>query len=773
MVKNLLIVESPAKAKTIGKYLGKDFEVLSSIGHIRVIPKKPKNGKPAIDVDNDFKTQYEVDPDKRKTVSELKKAVKEAETVWLATDEDREGEAIAWHLCEVLKLDPAKTNRIVFHEITKDAITDAIKHPRTIDMNLVQAQQARQTLDHIVGFELSPVVWRKVPGGKSAGRVQSPALKLLVEREDEINNFKADYKYKVTADFTVENKTGIIKASLDKSFDDESTVLDLFDYLKKSDYKIANISTNPGYKNSGSPFTTSTLQQEANAKLNFSTKATMASAQRLYQSGKITYIRTDSVHLDEGAINSIKNYIVTNFGEKYSKPKQFRTTSLGAQEAHEAIRPTNIVSIKASDNVYDQKLYNLIRNHTIASQMAPAKIEKTAITIVADKATNKYSAKFIAKGEAIIFDGFLRAFGKGGDSTNALPKVSTNDILKFKDAIAKQTYSKAPARYTEGSLVKKMEDLGIGRPSTYATIITTLLDRGYVEKGRESTKTRESKTITLSNNKIAQNTEEEATEQTKGKLIPTDRGKLINSFLVNNFSIIDDYGFTAKIEKEFDQIATNSLKRSIMLKRFYGPFHKLITESANIDRKSVLKVRELGIDSKTKKPIFVRYAKYGPVFQLGEISDDSEKPKFAPLPKTKSIDEVTLEDAVKAFELPRLVGKTDAGDDIIAQIGPYGPYIKVKNLFVSIGKNDPHTIDLKTALQLYQEKLAANSNKIIKDFGKDIQVLRGRFGPYITDGKKNYKISKSEDPEKLTLEKAMEIINTKTATSRKYTSHKK
>ncbi len=751
MAKNLVIVESPAKAKTIEKYLGKDFHVLSSVGHIRSIAKKTKDGTPPIDVKNGFKTTYEVDPDKKKVITELKKAVKMAEDVWLATDEDREGEAIAWHLCEVLNLDPVKTKRIVFHEITKPAIEAAIKQPRFVDMNLVQAQQARQILDRIVGFELSPVVWKKVPGGKSAGRVQSPAVRLLVEREREIAKFESSYQFKVSALFQHEGET--FKAELPKRFDTEEQAREFLESLQGAQFSITDITTSPSTRNPGPPFTTSTLQQDANAKLGFGSKATMASAQKLYQDGKITYMRTDSVNLSGQAIAAAAHYIKEAFGEQYSQVRTFKTKSASAQEAHEAIRPTNMALEKASGNAYDQKLYDLIRRRTLASQMAPAKLEKTTIKI----AISTNSEVFEAKGEVIIFDGFLKVYGGSKKEADILPAVKSGDTPVLNEATAKQVFARPPARFTEGSLVKKLEELGIGRPSTYATIINTVQDRGYAVKGEGEGTPRDVIVLDLKDNAIEREVVQEKTGSDKGKLVPTPSGELIADFLQDHFDQIVDYDFTANVEEFFDKIAANKLDRNKMLEEFYKPFHQLITESGGIDRTEVAKAREIGTDPKTGKPVLSRFGRFGPMLQLGNGEGD-DKPQFAPMPAGKKIESITLEEALHAFKLPRLVGQTKDGQDIKANIGRFGPYIQIGKLFVSIKPLDPHEITLEQALELYDEKLKTEAEKNIADFGDGTRVLNGRYGPYLTDGKKNVKIPKGTDPKTITHEQAKEMI---------------
>ncbi len=807
MAKNLVIVESPAKAKTIEKYLGKDFHVLSSIGHIRSIVKKTKDGTPPIDVDNGFKTTYEVDPEKKKVITELKKAAKDAEQVWLATDEDREGEAIAWHLCEVLKLDPATTKRIVFHEITKGAIEEAVKTPRTVDMNLVQAQQARQILDRIVGFELSPVVWQKVPGGKSAGRVQSPAVRLLVEREREIEKFEGSFQFRVTAVFMHDGQE--VKAELPQRFDTEEAAQAFLESLQGATFTVTNIETSPSTRNPAAPFTTSTLQQGANSRLGFGSKATMSSAQKLYQDGKITYMRTDSVNLSGQAIASAKDFITSKYGSEYSQVRQFKTKASGAQEAHEAIRPTDMALERGSSNEYDQKLYDLIRRRTLASQMAPAKLEKTTVTI----AISTGNEAFQAKGEVILFDGFLKVYGTNKKEDDILPAMASGDTLQLSDASARQTFARPPARYTEGSLVKKLEELGIGRPSTYATIIDTVQTRGYVVRGDgegtprdvivlryapssgQADLSAESLTTSASSDATGDSDEmvgeirdlgnglirevvQEKTGADKGKLVPTPSGELIADFLGDHFEQVVDYDFTADVEKEFDQIADNKLGRNDMLSKFYGPFHKLITESGGIDRSKVGASRTVGTDPKTGKLITARFGRFGPMLQLGEALTDegdknAEKPKFAPLPAGAKIETVTLEQALEAFKLPRTVGQTKDGQDIKANVGRFGPYIQIGKLYVSIKPLDPRDITLEQALELYDAKLKAEAEKNIADFGDGVKVLNGRYGPYITDGKKNAKIPKDTDPKTITHEQAKTMLKEAPAAKGRFARRKK
>lgn len=752
MAKNLVIVESPAKAKTIEKYLGREFKVLSSVGHIRSIAKKTKDGTPPINTAVNFEAVYEVDPEKRKIIAELKKAVKAADTVWLATDEDREGEAIAWHLCETLKLDPKKTNRIVFHEITKSAIEEAVKNPRTIDMDLVQAQQARQILDRLVGFELSPVVWQKVPGGKSAGRVQSPAVRLIVEREREIATFEGSASFKVIAEFTASDGA-ILKAELPKRFDAEAEAKAFLESLINATFTIGDISTSPSTRNPGAPFTTSTLQQEANSRLGFSAQATMASAQKLYQAGKITYMRTDSVSLSSQALGQMTDFIKKEYGEQYHQYRTFKSKSANAQEAHEAIRPTDISVLQASSDEYDQKLYDLIRRRTLASQMAPAKLEKTTVTI----GISTGSERFEAKGEVVLFDGFLKVYGTSQKEADILPRLSVNEMLQLASAQARQVFARPPARYTEGSLVKKLEDLGIGRPSTYATIISTVLARGYVEKGQGEGTSRDVIVLSLDNNQIAREVVQEKTGSDRGKLIPTASGQVISDFLTDYFDKVVDYGFTATVEEDFDKIATGKMDRNDMLREFYTPFHELIEKSGGIKRSDVAQARELGVDPKTNKPVYARFGRFGPMLQLGNQEDD-EKPTFAPMAAGKTVDTVTIEEALEMFKLPRVVGTTEDGQEIKANIGRFGPYIQVGKTFVSIKPLDPHDITEEQAREKYAEKLQKDAEKNIADFG-NIKVLNGRFGPYVTDGIKNAKIPKGVDPKTLDKAAAKELLN--------------
>lgn len=745
-MKNLVIVESPAKAKTISSYLGKDFTVLSSVGHIRNIAKKSKTLPHPVDPEADFKIIYEVDSTKKKTIAELKKAVKEANEVWLATDEDREGEAIAWHLCEVLKLNPKTTKRITFHEITKEAIQKAVASPRTIDMDLVLAQQARQALDWLVGFELSPVVWKKVPGGKSAGRVQSPAVRLLVEKETEIEKFQTSSDFKIRAILTKAKQR--VVAELTNRAKDETEAQEVLKQLITDSFVVTDISKTPSSRQPSAPFTTSTLQQEANRKLGYSAKTTMATAQKLYQTGKITYMRTDSTNLSVQASSQIAGYITKIFGKDYLQIRHYKTKNTTAQEAHEAIRPTDINKEVVSKNDFEQKLYNLIRQRTLASQMAGAKIEKTKITFqaVRDKIILE------AKGEAIIFPGFLKIYPTKDQIT--LPTVKENETWQITNAEAEQVYSRGPARFTEGSLVKKLEELGIGRPSTYATIINTILERNYVQKGETDGREREITILKVSLNKPQPETtvSTEKTGSEKGKLIPTSTGEVLTSFLIDYFNLVVDYNFTAQAEQGLDQIASGTADRNQILNEIYTPFHQLITDSDKIERSAVSKSREIGTDPKTGKMIIARFGRFGPVLQKGNETE-KDKPQFAPIPSGYKIETVSLKIALKAFELPRVVGKTPEGDTIKANVGRFGPYIQINNKFVNLKESDPYTISEEEAIRLYQEKLQAEKAKTIADFG-DLKIIKGHFGPYLTDGKKNIKITKDLDPTKMSDEEA-------------------
>lgn len=747
---NLVIVESPAKARTIAGYLGPDFIVKSSVGHIRSIAKKAKKDQKVIDTDHNFETIYEIDPDKKKTVTELKKLVSEAETVWLATDEDREGEAIAWHLCEVLGLDPAKTNRIVFHEITKQAIQEAIKNPRKIDMSLVKAQQARQILDRLVGFELSPVVWRKVPGGKSAGRVQSPAVKLLVEREREISAFNNSSTFKISTEFKKDTES--FKATLSEDMSDADSATDFLKSLINTKFTVSNVETKAGSRSPLPPFTTSMLQQDANARLGYSARTTMSIAQGLYQSGLITYMRTDSLNLSDQSLSQIANYIKGNFGDNYHQIRKYKTKSAGAQEAHEAIRPTDIHRETVEGDPRAQKLYDLIRRRTIASQMSNARIERTTATV----SISDHKQTFGAKGEVVIFDGFLKMYGAA--KNELLPAIKSGDKLTTDTIIARQTFSRPPARYSEGSLVKKLEELGIGRPSTYATIINTIQTRGYVEKGDGEGNDREVIEISLRDGTIDEKTVIEKTGSTKGKLVPTGSGLVVSDFLNEYFTNIVDYDFTARVENELDEIASDQLDKNKMLRAFYDPFHEQIDNSKTIDRSKVAQARELGTDPKTGEIILARVGRFGPMLQMGSGEEPDKKPRFANMPKGISLENITLDQALEMFKLPRAVGTTKDGVEIVANIGRFGPYIKIDKLFVSIKPLDPFDITEEQALDLYNKKLADDADKNIAEFADGIKILKGRYGPYITDGKKNAKIPKGKEPSSITEDEAKNIL---------------
>ncbi len=746
MPKNLVIVESPAKAHTIEKYLGKDFHVLASVGHIR---KDTKVDKETFDV------TYEIDPDHKKIISELTKAAKAAQTVWLATDEDREGEAISWHLMQVLKL-PKNTRRITFHEITKPALEAAIQNPRTVDMAMVSSQQARQTLDMLVGYDLSGVVRRKVPGAISAGRVQSPALRLIVEREQEIEKFAGQAKFKVTGKFLTANKDEVV-AVLDYSFETERTAQNYLEKIAPANFTIAGITKTDGVRHPAPPFTTASMQIEANSRLGFSTRTTMTAAQALYQAGLITYHRTDSLNLSKQAIAMTARYIEEKYGQKYLKVRNFKTKSAGAQEAHEAIRPTHIEQEVAGKNDYERKLYRLIRNRTLATQMADAQTEKTVVKIVNDQETKH---TFEAKGEVIVFDGFLKVTGRLKE--DELPKLEVGEKLKRDVITARQNFSKPPARYTEGSLVKKLEELGIGRPSTYATIMSAIQTRGYVVKGDSEGEPREVIELKLEKNQVKRELTTEKTGSTKGKLLPTPIGELLAGFLVDNFNNIVDYQFTANIEEDLDKIAEKKLERVKMLRDFYGPFSKEVEKSDGAVRYN--NARELGKDPKTGQPIYAKVGRNGGFIQLGDNEKTSgEKPRFAPLPKGKTEKTVTLQEALKQLampELPRELGTTKDGATLIAASGPFGPYLKGGKYNIQLKDYDPYTIDFKTAEQLYKAKI----DSIYADWG-DIMIINGAYGPYIKGPGRfnNVKIPKEMDPKKITLEEAKKMLEDKPA----------
>ncbi len=779
MVDNLVIVESPAKAKTIEKFLGKDYLVKSSFGHIRDLEKKGFG----VDIENNFKPKYTVSSDKKNVVKELKSLSKEAKTVWIASDEDREGEAIAWHLFEALDLDESKTKRIVFHEITKNAIQDAIKHPRKIDKNLVDAQQARRVLDRLVGFEISPVLWKKVKPQLSAGRVQSVAVRLIVEREREIMNFTPTSNYRISAIFLVndnDGKTTSLKAELNKRFKTRDEALGFLEKCKDATYQVDDVVKKPGKRSPAAPFTTSTLQQEASRKLGFSVAQTMSVAQRLYEAGKITYMRTDSVNLSSLAINTAKSKINEMFGEKYSKTRQFKTSSKGAQEAHEAIRPTYIENETVKGNNQEQKLYELIWKRTIASQMSDAQLEKTTVNI----AVSKSDEKFVATGEVVKFDGFLKVYFESTDdeeenknSDVLLPPIQKNDTLALDKINAIQRFSKRPPRYTEASLVKKLEEQGIGRPSTYAPIITTIQNRGYVVKEDRTGAEREFITLILKSGKIDEQKETENYGYEKNKLFPTDIGMVVNDFLIKYFDTIMDYNFTAKVEEQFDIIAEGKEEWENMLKDFYKPFHQQVEETLEVSEKANGE-RKLGTDPKTGKPVFAKIGRFGPMVQLGETGDaddeNAEKPKFASLQSGMRLETITLEQALDLFKLPRELGEYE-DKKVTAAIGRFGPYVRHDNKFVSIGKdNDPFTITLDQAIELIEAKREKDRKAVIKTFDEEpeIRLLNGRWGPYISYKKKNYKIPKNTDAEKLSLDDCREIIE-KGPAPRKKTKKKK
>ncbi len=760
MNKNLVIVESPAKAKTISKYLGNDFIVKSSFGHIRDLPKKGMS----VDIENNFKPSYEISTDKKKIVSELKKIAKDASTIWLASDEDREGEAIAWHLCEALKLKPASTKRIVFHEITKPAIEAAIKNPRTVDLDLVDAQQARRVLDRIVGYELSPVLWKKVRTGLSAGRVQSVAVRLIVEREQEIEDFKPEITFKVTGIFKLEDGTEL-KAECPTKFKTEKAATEFLQALIDSQFNITDVNTAPGTRSPSAPFTTSSLQQEASRRLGFSPKQTMMLAQRLYENGDITYMRTDSVNLSKIAIAAMANHIKSEYGDSYHQMRTYTTKSAGAQEAHEAIRPTDVKNTTAGADVQQQKLYNLIWKRTVASQMTPAKLEKTTITI----GVSKSQEVFEAKGEVVKFDGFLKVYGVpkteelslDNDTAKAdealLPPVKVGDKLDLQEAEAEQTYSRSPARYTEATLVRKLEEMGIGRPSTYAPTISTIQDRGYVEKADVQAEEREIIKLKLVKNELSREQTKKIPAPDKNKLIPTGIGKIVTDFLVKHFEDVVDYDFTKDVEEDFDKIAKGKKKWQKMLAEFYGPFHKKVEGSADISRAEASQAREIGTDPKTGKPISARYGRFGPMVQIGS-AEDEEKPRFASIPDDKKVETITLEEALTLFTLPRTLGKDADGQEILANIGRFGPYVKVGSKFVSIKGHDPYHIDLATAKEVIAEDAKKRAEREIQIFDSGIKVLNGRYGPYITDGKKNAKIPKDQEPKSLTEEQCKELL---------------
>ena len=755
MAENLVIVESPAKAKTIEKYLGVNYKVASSFGHISDLPSK----NIGIDIENDFKPKYEVSSDKKTIVKNLKDLVKKSKTVWLASDEDREGEAIAWHLFRTLKLDADNTKRIVFNEITKSAITNAINNPRSINYDLVDAQQARRVLDRIVGYELSPVLWRKVKGGLSAGRVQSVAVRLIVEKEREIRNYVSTSTYKVEAIFKNSNGKEFV-ARLSNEFKSKDDAIDYLNSTTESTFKVSEIVKKPVKKSAPAPFTTSTLQQEASRKLSFPVSKTMSVAQRLYESGHITYMRTDSVNLSNLAIDEAKKQVIKNFGEAYANPKNFSTKAKGAQQAHEAVRPTNFDM--SPDNVkdYDQKrLYQLILNRTLASQMKPAELEKTNIKI----SSSNRSELFTANGEVIKFDGYLKLYQVSKDDDSAeddgiLPRFKEDEILNLEDLFATQKFSRPPYRYSEASLVKKLEELGIGRPSTYAPTISTVQNRGYVEKGSTEAKSRNVIKVSISNGVISENTLSEKFGSDKGKLIPTDIGMIVTDFLKNHFEYIMDYNFTAKVEQDFDSIASGKKDWTEMMKSFYGKFHPVVEDvQQNATRESGKRV--LGSHPENDKEVSVRLGKFGPMVQIGTV-DDEEKPKFASLPQDFQIESVTLNQALSLFELPRTLGEFQ-GETLEANNGRYGPYIKFGKKFVSIpaGKS-PTSISLEDAIMIIEDKIKADAPIHVYE-NMDVQKGKGRFGPYIKWNNIFINVNKKYDWDNLSIDDIEELIEEK------------
>ena len=763
MQKNLVIVESPAKAKTIEKFLGKDYKVMSSYGHIRDLKTKEFS----IDIEHDYAPQYVIPADKKKLVSELKSEAKSAEQVWLASDEDREGEAISWHLYEVLGLKPENTKRIVFHEITKNAILHAIETPRDININLVNAQQARRVLDRIVGFELSPILWRKVKPALSAGRVQSVAVRLIVEREREINEFVSEAAFRVIANFILPDGTTVLKAELNRRLKDKKEVEAFLESCKNASFTIDDITTKPVKKSPAPPFTTSTLQQEAARKLGYSVSQTMMIAQRLYESGLITYMRTDSVNLSDLALGTAKEAIFETYGEKYYKFRQYHTKSKGAQEAHEAIRPTYISNVEAGSSSQEKKLYELIRKRTIACQMADAELERTTISVGISGQTER----FVAVGEVISFEGFLQVYMESNDDdtekeqeNGLLPPVKLHETLSLKDIVATERFTQRPPRYTEASLVRRLEELGIGRPSTYAPTIQTIQNREYVVKGDKEGVERAYTVVSLSKGKIEEAEKTETVGADRNKLMPTDIGTVVNDFLMEYFPDVLDYNFTASVEKEFDSVAEGELVWTKAIDKFYKIFHPIVEATAAVKTEHKVGERELGIDPKSGNPVFVKIGRYGPVVQIGAAhADDKEapKPQFASLMKGQSIDTITLEEALKLFDLPRTVGEYE-GKVMVAAVGRFGPFIRHDGKFVSIPKDlNPLTITAEEAIALIEGKRVKDEQRFIKKFEEDpeMEILKGRFGPYISYQKANYRIPKTvTDPTVLTLEDCKKII---------------
>lgn len=754
-LKNLVIVESPAKAKTIEKFLGTDYKVLSSYGHIRDLHKKDFS----IDIEHDFKPIYEIPAEKKELVATLKKNAKSAETVWLASDEDREGEAISWHLYETLGLKPDNTKRIVFHEITKSAILNAIDNPRSIDMALVDAQQARRVLDRIVGFELSPVLWRKIKRGLSAGRVQSVAVRLIVEREKEIENFKTETYYRVVAEFSHQGHS--IRTELSRRLASEAEAREFLEACKNATFEVADIQVKELKKSPAAPFTTSTLQQEANRKLGFSVAQTMSIAQKLYEAGHITYMRTDSLNLSGIAIHAISEEIKANMGELYLRVRKYHTTSKGAQEAHEAIRPTYIDKHSISGTVAERRLYDLIWKRAVASQMSEAIVEKTNVSI----AISGRKETFVASGEMVKFDGFLKVYIESSDDDDAtapeglLPRLEKGDILNAENISASMRYTQHPPRFNEATLVKKLEELGIGRPSTYAPIISTIIAREYVVKGEKEGTPRPYTTLTLADGNILTANLTENVGAEKGKLIPTDTGRVVNDFLEEYFPNIMNYNFTAGIEERFDEIAEGKLRWQNEIANFYKPFHESVEKIANLRLEHRVGERILGNDPVSGRVVSVKIGRFGPLVQIG-TTDDADKPLFASLPADKSVNSITLDEALELFKLPRTLGEFE-GKEVVVSAGRFGPYVKHDGKYVSIPASlSPLSITLEEAQELIEKKRQDDSNKILATYSEEpgLQVLNGRFGPYIAFNKKNYKIPKGTDAASLTLEQCREII---------------
>ena len=780
MQKNLVIVESPAKAKTIEKFLGKDYKVMSSYGHIRDLKAKEFG----IDIQHDYTPQYVIPTEKKKLVNELKSEAKAAEQVWLASDEDREGEAISWHLYEVLGLKPENTKRIVFHEITKNAILHAIETPRDINIDLVNAQQARRVLDRIVGFELSPILWRKVKPALSAGRVQSVAVRLIVEREREINDFVSEVAYRVVANFILPDGTTVLKAELNRRLKDKKEVEAFLESCKNASFTIDDITTKPVKKTPAPPFTTSTLQQEAARKLGYSVSQTMMIAQRLYESGLITYMRTDSVNLSDLALGTAKEAILETYGERYYKFRQYHTKSKGAQEAHEAIRPTYISNVEAGATSQEKRLYELIRKRTIACQMADAELERTTISVGIGGQTER----FVAVGEVISFEGFLQVYMESNDEevekeqeNGLLPPVKLNDVLSLKDIVATERFTQRPPRYTEASLVRRLEELGIGRPSTYAPTIQTIQNREYVVKGDKEGTERTYSVIILSKGKIKETEKKEVVGADRSKLMPTDIGTVVNDFLMEYFPSVMDYNFTASVEKEFDQVAEGELIWTKAIDKFYKMFHPIVEATSAVKTEHKVGERELGIDPKSGKPVFVKIGRYGPVVQIGAAHAEDKnapKPQFASLMKGQSIDTITLEEALKLFDLPRTIGEYE-GKVMVAAVGRFGPFVRHDGKFISIPKDlNPLTITPEEAIGLIEEKRKKDEQRFIKRFDEEpeMEILNGRFGPYIVYKGINYRIPKTvtnpvelsvEDCKKIVAEAAEKSTGTKKTTRKK------